>query len=133
MLTRCNTKIHEAKTDSIFVKTQKGAELEKLEQQRIIYRVDTSDLATPIVAIPKKGGSVRLCGDFKVTLNPVLNIDQYPLPQTDDVFSNLVGGEKFTKIDLHQAYLQLQSKPLLTINTHQGLYRYSTMTYGISL
>ena len=87
MLTRCNTKIHEAKTGNIFVKTQKKAELEKLEQQRIIYRVDTSDLATPIVAIPKKGGSVRLCGDFKVTLNPVLNVDQYPLPQTDDVFS----------------------------------------------
>ena len=48
-------------------------------------------------------------------------------------FPNLVGGEKFTKIDLHQAYLQRQSKPLLTINTHKVLYRYSRMTYGISL
>ena len=112
------------------------AELEKLEQQGIIYRVDTSDWATPIVAIPKKDGSVRICGDFKVTLNPVLNVDQYPLPKTDDVFANLAGGEKFTKIDLRQAYLQLhlseESKPLLTINTHKGLYRYNRMTYGIS-
>ena len=105
------------------------AELEKLERQGIIYRVDTSDWATPIVAIPKKDGSVRICGDFKVTFNPVLNVDQYPLPKTDDVFANLAGGEKFTKIDLRQAYLQLhlseESKPLLTINTH---IRYCTVT-----
>ena len=111
-------------------------ELDKLEQQGIIYRVDTSEWATPIVAIPKKDGSVRICGDFKVTLNPVLDVDQYPLPKTEDVFANLAGGEKFTKIDLRQAYLQLHlsedSKPLLTINTHKGLYRYNRMTYGIS-
>ena len=111
-------------------------ELDKLEQQGIIYRVDTSEWATPIVAIPKKDGSVRICGDFKVTLNPVLDVDQYPLPKTGDVFANLAGGEKFTKIDLRQAYLQLHlsedSKPLLTINTHKGLYRYNRMTYGIS-
>ena len=66
----------------------------------------------------------------------MLNVDQYPLPKTDDVFANLAGGEKFTKIDLRQAYLQLhlseESKPLLTINTHKGLYRYNRMTYGIS-
>ena len=96
-------------------------ELDKLEQQGIIYRVDTSEWATPIVAISKKDGSVRIFGDFKVTLNPVLDVDQYPLPKTDDVFANLAGGEKFTKIDLRQAYLQLNlsedSKPLLTINT----------------
>ena len=112
------------------------AELDKLELQGIVYRVDTSEWATPIVAIPKKDGSVRICGDFKVTLNPVLDVDQYPLPKTEDVFANLAGGEKFTKLDLRQAYLQLhlsdESKPLLTINTHKGLYRYNRMTYGIS-
>ncbi|MCG8032935.1 MAG: DDE-type integrase/transposase/recombinase [Candidatus Thiodiazotropha taylori] len=112
------------------------AELDKLEKQGIIYRVDTSEWATPIVAIPKKDSSVRICGDFKVTLNPALQVDQYPLPKTEDIFSNLAGGEKFTKLDLRQAYLQLNlnedSKPLLTINTHKGLYRYNRMVYGIS-
>ena len=111
-------------------------ELDKLEKQGIIYKVDTSEWATPIVAIPKKDSSVRICGDFKVTLNPALQVDQYPLPKIEDIFANLAGGEKFTKLDLRQAYLQLHlsedSKPLLTINTHKGLYRYHRMTYGIS-
>ena len=112
------------------------AERDKLELQGIVYRVDTSEWATPIVAIPKKDGSVRICGDFKVTLNPVLDGNQYLLPKTEDVFANLAGGEKFTKLDLRQVYLQLhlsdESKSLLTINTHKGLYRYNRMTYGIS-
>ena len=54
-------------------------ELDKLEKQGIIYKVDPSEWATPIVAIPKKDSSVRICGDFKVTLNPALPVDQYPL------------------------------------------------------
>ena len=111
-------------------------ELDKLEKQGIIYKVDTSEWATPIVAIPKKDSSVRICEDFKVTLNPALQVDQYPLPKIEDIFANLAGGEKFTKLDLRQAYLQLHlsedSKPILTINTHKGLYRYHRMTYGIS-
>ena len=72
-------------------------ELDKLEQQGIIYRVDTSELATPIVAIPKKDGSVRICGDFKVTLHPALNVDQYSLPKTEDVFANLAGVKNSRK------------------------------------
>ena len=58
----------------------------------------------PIVAVPKPDGRVRLCGDSKVTLNQSLNIDQYPLPKADDLFDTLVGGKKFTKLDLTQAY-----------------------------
>ena len=72
-----------------------------------------------------KSGGVRICGDFKVTINPVLRTVQYPLPRIEDIFSSLAGGEKFSKIDLSQAYLQMEveesSRKLLTINTHMGL------------
>ncbi|KAK3091048.1 hypothetical protein FSP39_016771 [Pinctada imbricata] len=107
------------------------AELQKLEEQGILSRVEVSDWATPIVPVVKKDGSVRICGDFKVTVNPALQVDQYPLPRIEDIFANLAGGEKFSKIDLRQAYLHMNleeiSKPLLTINTHKGLYRYNRM------
>ncbi len=42
------------------------------------------------------------------TVNLVLHVDQYPLPKPDDLFGTLAGGKKFTKLDLSQAYLQLE-------------------------
>ena len=99
-------------------------------------KCDHSEWATPVVPVPKKDGSVRLCGDFKVTINPVLEIDQYPLPRIEDIFAALSGGQQFSKIDLKHAYLQMEvdeeSRPLLTINTERGLYRYNRLVYGVA-
>ena len=90
----------------------------------------------PIVAVPRPDGRVRLCGDFKVTVNQSLSIEQYPLPRVEDLFATLAGGEKFTKLDLTQAYLQLELEPgsqkYCTITTHRGLYRFKRLPFGIS-
>ena len=111
-------------------------ELDRLESEGIIQKVDHSDWATPIVAVPKGDNSVRICGDYKVTVNPQLKVDQYPLPRIQDIFASLAGGQKFTKIDLRQAYNQLEmsedSKSYLTINTHKGLYSYNRLVFGIA-
>ena len=111
-------------------------ELDRLESEGIIQKVDHSDWATPIVAVPKGDNSVRICGDYKVTVNPQLKIDQYPLPRIQDIFASLAGGQKFTKIDLRQAYNQLEmsedSKSYLTINTHKVLYSYNRLVFGIA-
>lgn len=53
-------------------------------------------------------GQVHICGDFKVTVNSVLKVDQYPLPKLKDLFVILVGVQKFTKLDLSQAYQQVR-------------------------
>ena len=111
-------------------------ELQKLEQQGILESVVSSDWAAPIVVVPKKDGSIRICGDYKVTLNPVLDIDVYPLPKPQELFASLAGGQKFTKLDLSQAYQQLQldpkSREMVTINTHKGLYRYNRLPFGVA-
>ncbi|VDI40351.1 Hypothetical predicted protein [Mytilus galloprovincialis] len=77
-------------------------ELDRLEEEGIITKVPTSEWATPIVPVVKKSGGVRICGDFKVTINQQLQVDQYPLPRIDDIFASLSGGEKYSKIDLRQ-------------------------------
>ena len=95
-----------------------------------------SEWAAPIVAVPKKDGKFRICGDYKVTVNQALEIDQYPLPKPEDLFATLAGGKKFTKLDLSQAYQQLvledDSRKYLTINTHRGLYCYTRLPFGVA-
>ncbi|KAL7834774.1 hypothetical protein SRHO_G00290210 [Serrasalmus rhombeus] len=112
------------------------AHLKSLVQSGVLEPVSVSSWATPIVPVIKKDGSIRICGDFKVTLNPVLEVEQYPLPHIDDLFAELAGGQKFSKIDLSQAYLQMNvdesSRELLTIITHKGLYRYRRLPYGVT-
>ena len=111
-------------------------DLERLENAGIIRQVTYSDWATPIVPVPKADGTVRICGDYKVTINQHLKIDHYPMPKAEDIFSTLNGGEKFTKLDLSQAYLQLpldkESQKLTTVNTHKGLFQYTRLPYGIA-
>ena len=118
------------------IKEAVGAELDRLECEGILKKVDHSVWAAPIVVVPKKDGRFRICGDYKVTVNRSLDIDQYPLPKPADLFATLAGGQMFTKLDLTQAYQQLlldeNSQQYTTINTHQGLYQYTRLPFGIS-
>ncbi len=86
-------------------------DLERLEGLGIIEKVNFSDWATPVVPVPKANGSVRLCGDYKVTINPVLQVDQYPMPTAEDLFATLAGGTVFSKLDLSNAYQQVGLHP----------------------
>ena len=63
--------------------------------------VNVREWATPIVPVIKKDVSdvLRLCGDFKVTINPVLTAEKYPLPLIANLFSGLAGVQTFSKID----------------------------------
>jgi hypothetical protein len=91
----------------------------------ILERVDTSLWAAPIVPVKKPNGKIRICGDFKVTINPYTLVDQHPIPSVDQLFSRLRNGQQFTKLDLSDAYLQVElddsSKSLVVINTPLGL------------
>ncbi len=50
------------------------AEIERMEKLKVIKRVDFSDWAAPIVPVLKANGAVRICGDFKVTINPGMEV-----------------------------------------------------------
>ena len=111
-------------------------QLHKLEKAGVLTKIDRSDWAAPIVVVPKQDKAIRICGDYKVTVNQVIEQEVYPLPTADDLFACLAGGQVFTKLDLSCAYQQLEltpeSKKYLVINTHLGLYEYNRLSYGVS-
>ena len=70
-----------------------------------------------------------------MTINLASKLDNYPIPKENDLFTKLVGGQKFTKLDLSQAYQQMrlsdESKKYLTVNTTKGLFQPTRLPYGV--
>uniref|UniRef100_A0A8D8SLX0 Uncharacterized protein K02A2.6 n=1 Tax=Cacopsylla melanoneura TaxID=428564 RepID=A0A8D8SLX0_9HEMI len=113
-----------------------ASELDSLVRDGVIVPVEFSDWATPIVPISKENGQkLRICGDYKVTINPVLEVDKHPIPRVADLL-NSISGTIFCKLDLSKAYLQLplceESQKLTTISTHKGLFMYKKLSFGIA-
>ena len=110
-------------------------EIERLQALNIITPVTFSEWAAPIVPVLKTDGTLRLCGDYKVTVNKALQADSYPLPRVEDLFAALSGGVVFSKLDLSHAYQQIKlhenSKKFTTISTQQGLFQYERLPFGI--
>ena len=132
----CQPSFHKPRQVPYALRPKVEAELTRLEKDGILSKVEYSEWATPIVPVVKRNGSVRVCGDFKVSVNPVLHAEPYPLPRIEDIFANLAGGKHFSKLDLRQAYHQMEvteeSKKYLTINTHKGLYQYNRLVFGVT-
>ncbi len=77
--------------------------------------------------------TVRICGDFRTTVNSVSKLNRYPIPRVENLFAGLVKGKTFSTIDLKQAYLQMKlDSKYVVINTHRGLFRYTRLPYGVS-
>lgn len=54
-----------------------GCELEKLVSQGVFRSANYSKWAIPIVSVTKTDGVIRICGDFKMTVNKVVNCDKF--------------------------------------------------------
>lgn len=113
-----------------------SVELDRLVSQGILEPVSRSRWASPIVVVPKANGEIRICVDCKVTINKCIENEHYPLPKMEDIFASLANCTVFCVIDLTGAYQQLELSPesreFLTINTSQGLYRYTRLSFGVS-
>ena len=111
-------------------------EVKRLQQLGVIEPVTAVEWAAPIVPVMKRGGSVRVCGDYMLTVSQVATTNIYPLPKIEDLLATLAVGKKFSKLDLANAYLQIplqeDSKKLVVINTHKGLFRYNRLPFGVS-
>ena len=111
-------------------------ELDRMQEAGFIRPVEFSEWAAPMVPVLKSTGAVRICGDYKVTINRAVKVDKYPIPNVSDLFTLLSGGTVYTTLDMSHAYQQVvleeDSRPLTTINTSKGLFEFERLPFGVS-
>ena len=110
-------------------------ELDSLEKEGIIQKTDHSEWGTPLVIVPKSNGKVRLCADYKVTLNQQIQDNRYPIPKIEDIFNKMENGKYFCTLDIFKAYLHVpvdeDSAKYQAISTHRGSYLAKRLFFGI--
>ena len=106
--------------------------LNTLLKQGIIQE-SISPWASPIVLVPKKDGSLRLCIDYR-KLNSVTEPDAYPIPRADDMLDSLSGCRYFTSLDLASGYWQIamegSDKAKTAFTTPLGLFEFNVLPMG---
>ena len=118
--------------------THKAQEILREEIQTLlnqgIIRPSTSPWAAPIVLVPKKDGTRRMCVDYR-KLNAVTVHDPYPLPNIEQLIANLGSSRYITTLDLTKGYHQVlvgreHIKKAAFIMPY-GKYEYLTMPFGL--
>ncbi|XP_072022821.1 uncharacterized protein [Amphiura filiformis] len=93
-----------------------------------------SPYAAPLVIVKKTDGSNRVCCDMR-KINRVTVFDAEPTPDQSEIFAKLANDHFFTKIDLSKGYWQVplteHAKPLTAFITHDGLYQFTRMAFGL--
>ncbi len=110
-------------------------ELDRLEKVGVLEKSGRSEWISGTFITPKKDNKVRWVSDFRA-LNKAIKRKVYPLPKIQDVLLRRSGYRYLTKIDLSMQYytfmLDEESRPLTTIATPFGLYRYLRLPMGVS-
>ena len=111
-------------------------EINRMVEMGFWTPVTESEWATPLVPVVKADGGIRLCGDYKVTVNSQFEVAHHPLPTNEELFITLSGSKVYSKIDLCHAFNQLEmdekSANLCTVNTTKGLFKVNRLPYGIA-
>uniref|UniRef100_A0A5S6QAX4 RNA-directed DNA polymerase n=1 Tax=Trichuris muris TaxID=70415 RepID=A0A5S6QAX4_TRIMR len=113
------------------------AEISRLLKEKVLEPINNPKWSTPVVPIIKPTGAVRLCGDYKITINTALQEHPFPIPSVNQLLSNLSGGGFYAKIDMANAYLQLPvdnaSAEAQTIATHMGAFKVNRLQFGVCI
>ncbi|XP_058038706.1 uncharacterized protein K02A2.6-like [Ahaetulla prasina] len=117
------------------LRTKVDQEIDKLLAQGILQPVDHARWETPIVIPIMADGSIRICADYKATLNKALQANPYPVPVVQHLLHSLGRGSIFAKLDMAQAYQQLEvddeSAEAQTIVTHRGAFKCRRLQFGV--
>ena len=120
----CIPHVHQDKLDE---------EIDKMLEDDII-ELSKSPYNSPIVVVPKKDGSLRLCVDFSA-LNKKIVADQYPLPVIGEVLENLANANVFSTLDALSGFWQVEleesSKEKTAFSTRTEHYHFTVLPFGL--
>lgn len=98
-------------------------------------RHSKSPAGAPIIFVPKKDGTLRLCVDYR-GLNAVTIRNRHPLPLIEETLDRMVGAKVFTKLDLREAYHRVRIRKgdewKTAFRTRYGHFEYLVMPFGLA-
>ena len=108
--------------------------IKDMESQGII-KESLSPYSSPLLLVPKKDGTWRIVIDYR-RLNKDTIPDRMPMPNFDEVLSQLNGAKLFSALDLlsgyHQVPLSEDSKQCTAFSTHNQHWQLEVMPFGLS-
>ena len=94
-----------------------------------------SPYGSPVLFVQKKDGGLRMCVDYRA-LNSITRKDKYPLPRIDDLLDRMHGSKVFSSLDLQSGYHQIRIDPAdvpkTAFRTHQGLFEFILLSFGLT-
>lgn len=111
-------------------------EIKRMVEKGVIEPIEeATPWCSPMVAIHKPNGKVRICTDY-TQLNKYVIRERYQLPTVEEAMSKLQEAQVFSKLDCSSGFWQVQlskeSRLLTTFITPFGRYVYNRLPFGIS-
>lgn len=98
-------------------------------------RPSSSPTGAPILFVPKKGGQLRLCVDYRA-LNRITRKNRAPLPLIGEILDRLSKAKIYTKLDLRDAYhrirIKLGDEWKTAFRCRYGHFEYCVMPFGLA-